>query len=142
FKNAVITLGTSAGGHQGHQRILRQVIRRTREEAAVSIVVTFEPHPRKARWRGSPVKLLTSLQQKLELITATGIEHIVVAPFTKEFSELSAVEYIRDFLVARFKPESIIIGYDHHFGHDRKGNITLLKQFQDEFGYKIHEIPA
>lgn len=142
FKNAVVTIGTFDGVHQGHQRILQEVVRHTREVAGESIVVTFEPHPRKVLFPGSPVKLLTSLQQKLKLISETGIEHIVVAPFTKEFSELSAVEYIRDFLVARFRPESIIIGYDHHFGHDRKGNITLLKQFQDEFGYKINEIPA
>ncbi len=142
FKNAVVTIGTFDGVHQGHQRILQEVVRHTREVAGESIVVTFEPHPRRVLFPGSPVKLLTSLQQKLKLISETGIEHIVVAPFTKEFSELSAVEYIRDFLVARFRPESIIIGYDHHFGHDRKGNITLLKQFQDEFGYKIYEIPA
>ena len=142
FKNAVVTIGTFDGVHQGHQRILQEVVRHTREVAGESIVVTFEPHPRRVLFPGSPVKLLTSLQQKLKLISETGIEHIVVAPFTKEFSELSGVEYIRDFLVARFRPESIIIGYDHHFGHDRKGNITLLKQFQDEFGYKIYEIPA
>jgi len=126
----------------GHKTILREVVKHTREVNGESILITFEPHPRKLLFPDQPLKLITPLQQKLELITKAGIHHVVVAPFTKEFSKLSAKEYIRDFLVKIFRPHSIVIGYDHHFGHDRTGDIHLLKESSAEYGYKVYEIPA
>ncbi len=142
FEKAVLTIGTFDGVHMGHKTILREVVKHTKEVNGESILVTFEPHPRKLLFPGQPLKLITPLQQKLELTTKAGIHHVVVAPFTKEFSQLSAKEYIRDFLVKIFQPHSIVIGYDHHFGHDRTGNIDLLKERADEYGYKVYEIPA
>jgi riboflavin kinase/FMN adenylyltransferase len=142
FKNAVITIGTFDGVHLGHETILHEVVRHAKEMDGESIVITFEPHPRKLLFPDQPLKLLTPLDHKLELIQEAGIQHVVVAPFTHAFSMLSAEDYIEHFLVKYFKPATIVIGYDHHFGHDRRGNLTLLKQFETTYNYKVVEIPA
>ncbi len=142
FRNAVVTIGTFDGVHHGHRRILQEVVRHAEQVAGESIVITFEPHPRKLLYPEQSLKLITPIEQKLQLIAETGVEHIVVAPFTKAFSALSAKEYIEKFVVHHFHPESIIIGYDHHFGHDRTGNIALLKDMEQVYGYRVYEIPA
>jgi riboflavin kinase / FMN adenylyltransferase len=142
FKNAVITIGTFDGVHMGHRVILQQVMQQAREVNGESILLTFEPHPRKIVFPDQPLKLITTLEEKIELITETGIEHIVVVPFTKEFAALSAQEYIEEFLVKKINPNSIVIGYDHHFGSDRKGNIDMLKDFEAKHNYTVYEIPA
>lgn len=142
FRKAVITIGTFDGVHLGHKTILQEVVKHAREVNGESVLITFEPHPRKVLFPGTSLKLLTPLDEKIELLTAEGIEHIVVAPFTKEFSRLSAGDYISDFLVGYFNPDSIVIGYDHHFGHDRSGNIQLLQQLATQYNYKVYEIPA
>jgi riboflavin kinase / FMN adenylyltransferase len=142
FKNAVITIGTFDGVHLGHRKILQEVADHARKVDGESIVVTFEPHPRKLLFPDQKLSLITSLEQKLALISETGIQHIVVAPFTREFSNLSAQAYIEQFLVKLFHPARIIIGYDHHFGHDRTGDMELLKRYEQDFGYKVYEIPA
>jgi len=142
FRKAVLTIGTFDGVHQGHRVILKEVAERARAIGGDSIVLTFEPHPRKLLFPTQSLRLITPLQEKLRLIADTGIEHIVVIPFTKEFSLLSAQSYIQHFLVRNFQPAQIIIGYDHHFGNDRTGNIQLLKEKESEFGYEVIEIPA
>jgi riboflavin kinase/FMN adenylyltransferase len=142
FHNTVLTIGTFDGVHAGHRTILNEVIRHAREEGGESVLITFEPHPRKLLFPDQPLKLITPLEDKLQLIIEAGIEHVVVVPFTRAFSELSATEYIQHFLVHYFRPQSIIIGYDHHFGHDRTGNIEMLKQYEQVFDFTVHEIPA
>lgn len=140
FKNAVVTIGTFDGVHLGHRAILKEVVQHAQEINGESILITFEPHPRKLLFPNQPLGLLTPLDNKLQLITEAGIEHIVVAGFTTEFSQLTAREYIEHFLVKHFKPHTIIIGYDHHFGHDRTGDISLLRQYAPEYGYQVVEI--
>ncbi len=142
FKNAVITIGTFDGVHQGHRTILKKVVDRADEVNGESVLITFEPHPRKLLFPEQPLWFITPLEQKLKLVTDAGIQHIIVVPFTKEFSQLSAEEYVEDFLVKTFNPHTIIIGYDHHFGHDRTGNIGLLKKFQEQYPYQLIEIQA
>jgi riboflavin kinase/FMN adenylyltransferase len=142
FRNAVITIGTFDGVHQGHKAILAQVTDRAAQAGGESVLITFEPHPRKVLFPDQPVKLLTTLHQKQALITAAGIQHIVLVPFTIAFSQLSALEYIQQFLVRVFHPAAIVIGYDHHFGHDRAGDIALLKQYETTCGYSVYELPA
>ncbi len=142
FRCPVITIGTFDGVHCGHKSILKAVADQSKDAGGESIVITFEPHPRKLLFPHLPLQLITPLAQKLELIIAAGIDHVVVVPFTKSFAALSARDYIAEFLVQRFQPEMIIIGYDHHFGHDRTGNIALLRQMQTVFGYAVREIPA
>lgn len=142
FRNAVITIGTFDGVHLGHKAILHEVVKHAREVNGESVLITFEPHPRKLIFPNQPLKLITPLNEKLELISAEGIAHIVVVPFTRDFSNLTAEQYIEDFLVKKLRPESIVIGYDHHFGYDRTGNIDLLKKYAGKYGYNVFEIRA
>lgn len=142
FKDPVITIGTFDGVHIGHKTILKEIVDHAKEVQGESILLTFEPHPRKVIFPDKPLQLLTPLDEKLELVKATGVDHIVVVPFTKAFANLTAEEYISDFLVKQFKPHSIVIGYDHQFGNDRKGDINLLKQLSEQYRYKVYEISA
>lgn len=142
IKKPVVTIGTFDGVHHGHKAILSEVVAHARAVGGESILLTFEPHPRKVLFPNEPLGIITPLQSKLQLIADTGIEHIVVVPFTKEFAALSANDYIQQFLVGPLHPHSIVIGYDHHFGNDRKGNIELLKQYAPAYDMEIVEIPA
>jgi riboflavin kinase/FMN adenylyltransferase len=141
FRNPVLTIGSFDGVHHGHKAILAEVVRIARAVNGESILLTFEPHPRKIIQPEQPLGLLTDPEQKIKLIEAEGIDHIVVVPFTRDFSMLSAQEYVADFLVKYFVPHTIVIGYDHHFGHSREGNITLLRQMLLP-DVVIAEIPA
>jgi len=142
FRKAVLTIGTFDGVHSGHQAILREVVMHASHEQGESILITFEPHPRKLLFPDQPLGIITPLADKLKLITQTGIQHIVVVPFTHEFARLSADEYIRQFLAGIFHPHTIIIGYDHRFGHDRRGDIRLLETWSADYQYELIEIPA
>ncbi len=142
LRNTVITIGTFDGVHAGHQAILNQVVKHAKENNGTSVLVTFHPHPRKLIFPEQPIAILTPIEDKLDLITKIGIEHIIVVPFTKEFATLSAKEYVSEFLVKKFKPDTIIIGHDHHFGNDRKGNIELLNQLKEQYNFEVIEIEA
>lgn len=107
-----------------------------------SVIITFDPHPREVlQPGGAPVKLLTTLEEKTELLAKQGIDHLVIVPFTREFSELSARAYLEDFLIEKFNPHTIIIGYDHRFGHNREGGLELLEAEQNRYGFQLVEIP-
>jgi len=145
FKNAAVTIGTFDGVHSGHRQIINQLKKEARENNGESVIITFDPHPRMILNEGKnvpPIKLLNTLPEKIELLKQQGIDHLVIVPFTKNFSEQTAEEYIENFLVDRFHPQTIIIGYDHHFGKDRKGDYKLLEEFQQKFNYKVKEIPV
>lgn len=140
FRNAVITIGTFDGVHLGHRAILNEVISHAQKVNGESVLLTFEPHPRKLLFPGQPLGIITPLRQKIKFITEAGIQHVVIVPFTLEFAGLSAHDYVKDFLVGVFHPHSIVIGYDHRFGHDRTGDINLLEQYTQEFGFELTEI--
>jgi riboflavin kinase/FMN adenylyltransferase len=145
FINASITIGTFDGVHCGHAQIITQLKKEAEINEGESVIITFDPHPRmilNARKNQQPIKLLNTLSEKIELLSKQKIDHLVVIPFTDEFSNQSAEEYIADFLVAKFHPKTIIIGYDHHFGKNRSGDYKLLEQYQQEFNYDVKEIPA
>ena len=141
FKNAVITVGTFDGVHKGHKAILHEVVAHANEVHGESILLTFEPHPRKLLFPDQPLGIITPLYQKLRLIAKEGIQHIVVVPFTREFANQSAQEYLENFMVNIFHPHSIIIGYDHRFGNDRKGDMKLMEQYAPVYKYELIEIP-
>jgi len=142
FKNAVITIGTFDGVHTGHLQIIKQLKEEAKKIDGESVIITFDPHPRMVISSGkSEIKLLDTLPEKIELLEKEGIDHLVVVPFTKQFSEETAEEYIKEFLTAKFHPHTIIIGYDHHFGNGRKGNYKLLEAFADECNFVVKEIP-
>lgn len=142
FKNAIITIGTFDGVHNGHRQILNQLIEEANEVDGTPVVITFYPHPKQIVGNDlSSVLVLNTLEEKSALLAEVGIEHLVVVPFTKEFAEQSAEDYIKNFLVRSFKPHTIIIGYDHRFGKNRAGNYELLEVKGQEFNYKVKEIP-
>jgi riboflavin kinase / FMN adenylyltransferase len=143
FHKAVITIGTFDGVHSGHAHILRQL----REEAAriggETLIITFYPHPRKIVKGGAEeIRLINNLQEKIALLSWQQIDHLVIVPFTDAFSQLSAEQYIEDFLLEKFHPHTVIIGYDHRFGKGRLGDYHLLEKFSSRFGFRLQEIPV
>ena len=143
FRRAVITIGTFDGVHTGHAQILQQL----REEAAriggETVIITFYPHPRKiVRGGTAEVRLLNTLEEKIRLLSWQGVDHLVVVPFTEAFSQMTAEEYITDFLVEKFHPHTVIIGYDHRFGQGRLGDYHLLEEFSLKEGFELQEIPV
>ncbi|MCB9080911.1 MAG: bifunctional riboflavin kinase/FAD synthetase [Lewinellaceae bacterium] len=141
FRNAVITIGSFDGVHSGHRRIIDQVRRLARSVDGESVLITFYPHPRQIVYpRDTSLKLLTTIEEKIALLRELGIDHLVIVPFTVEFSQLSADEYIEKFLVGRFHPRTIVIGYDHRFGLGRQGDIHYLRWHGPRLGYEVVEI--
>lgn len=140
FKNAVITIGSFDGVHLGHKKIIETLISIAKQNNGESVVVTFHPHPRKIISPDVPIQLIAATSEKYEQLFHYGIDHIIEVPFTRDFSLLSAEDYVLDFLLQKIKPHTIVIGYDHHFGHDRKGDIQLLKSIIQDKATVI-EIP-
>jgi len=148
FKNAAITIGTFDGVHTGHLQIIKLLKQEAAEINGESVIITFHPHPRMVlssaqggNKSSSSVSLLNTLDEKVELIQQQEIDHLVIVPFTHEFSLLTAEEYIKDFLVDKFHPHTIIIGHDHHFGKERQGNYKLLEENAEPLNYVVEEIP-
>ncbi len=142
FENAVVTIGTFDGVHVGHSQILLQLLNAARAVNGTPVVITFYPHPRKVIVQSDqPVNILNTPEEKYQLLQAKGIGHIVVVSFNTAFAEQTASDYIENFLVAKFKPHTIITGYDHRFGKNREGNYQLLEKFAVQFGYSVIEIP-
>ncbi|MEO1258399.1 MAG: bifunctional riboflavin kinase/FAD synthetase [Bacteroidota bacterium] len=141
FRNAVITIGSFDGLHIGHQKILRKVKDLAIANGGESIAITFNPHPRQIVFpKDDSLKLITTTEEKVELFKRYGIDHLVIVPFTIEFSQQSADEYIQRFLVQKFNPKFIVIGYDHRFGMNRRGDINYLRWHEKTCGYKVVEI--
>jgi riboflavin kinase / FMN adenylyltransferase len=142
FRKAVITIGTFDGVHMGH----RQIIQKLKEEAAAingeTVIITFHPHPRKIVSSAIlGIRLINTLEEKISLLEQLGVDHLVIVPFTEAFANQPAEDYIRDFLVEKFKPHTIIIGYDHRFGRDRQGDYVLLEERALAYKYSLKEIP-
>lgn len=142
FRNAVVTIGTFDGVHLGH----RQILKRLKEEAAKvngeSVIITFHPHPRKVVSSAIlGIRLINTLEEKISLLKELGIDHLAVVPFTDAFANQPAEEYIKDFLVEKFHPHTVIIGYDHRFGRERLGDYRMLEKLAPVFNYQLKEIP-
>lgn len=142
FKKAVITIGTFDGVHLGHQQIIKLLKKEATEIGGETVIITFYPHPRKIVTRGkSDVKILSTLDEKIELLNNKEVGHLVVVAFNDEFANQSAEEYIENFLVRKFHPHTVIIGYDHRFGKNRLGDYHLLEKMGEKFNYCVKEIP-
>jgi riboflavin kinase/FMN adenylyltransferase len=143
FRNGVVTIGTFDGVHTGHRQIIAQLKAAAKEINGETVIITFHPHPRRVVGDASkPVQLLNSIEEKTALLAEAGIDHLVICPFTERFSQLTAEEYITEFLLTKFRPNTIVIGYDHRFGQGRKGDYKLLEDFSDKYGFRLKEIPA
>lgn len=142
FRNAVITIGTFDGVHLGHRQIIDSLKEAAASAGGESVIITFHPHPRKIVSSViTGVRLINTLAERIELLEQTGIDHLVVVPFTDFFANQAAEEYIRDFLVEKFKPHTIIIGYDHRFGKERSGDYKLMEEKAAIYNYHLKEIP-
>ena len=139
---AVVTSGTFDGVHVGHQKILNRLKELARETGGETVVVTYWPHPRMVLYPDDPaIQLLTTFEEKLELLEALGIDHLVQIPFTKEFSQLSSDAFVRQVLVDKIGTRHLVIGYDHHFGRNREGGFEYLKEHAADYGFAVEEIP-
>ncbi|MEP7278441.1 MAG: bifunctional riboflavin kinase/FAD synthetase [Bacteroidota bacterium] len=141
FDKAVVTIGTFDGVHLGHRQIIQQLKNEAQQIGGETVLVTFDPHPRKIV-SSKPLLLLNTLAEKTELLEKQGINNLVVVPFTQAFSEQVASAYVEDFLVSRFHPHTVIIGYDHRFGKDREGDFHLLEEYARQHAFKLIEIPV
>ena len=141
FKNAVVTIGAFDGVHAGHQAILKSLKNEAKDIDGETVVITFHPHPRRILNNADAPSLLTSLEERIEKFQLLGIDHLVVVPFDHVFAELSAEEYVSKFLIGLFQPKIIVIGYDHRFGKERKGDFQYLKDMADVYNYQVFEIP-
>ena len=142
LSNSVVTIGTFDGVHVGHKKIIKRLVKIADKENLQAIVLTFFPHPRMVVQNDTNIKMLNTIDEKTKLLEAEGIDHLVVKKFTKEFSRLSAQDYVRDVLVEKLHVKHIIIGYDHHFGRNRTANINDLKAFGEIYDFKVTEISA
>ncbi|WP_432709414.1 bifunctional riboflavin kinase/FAD synthetase [Pedobacter sp.] len=139
--NAVVTIGTFDGVHYGHQKIVKRLCELAKETGGESVILTFFPHPRLILDpENQNLKMINTVKQKAEILASLGVDHLIIIPFTRDFSNLSAKEYIRRILIDTIGMKYIIVGYDHRFGKDRKGGMPELELYAREFDYKIELI--
>jgi riboflavin kinase/FMN adenylyltransferase len=141
-KPTIVTIGTFDGVHLGHKKILEQIISSAHSQNCESLVLTFFPHPRTILQADSEMKQLNTLAEKTNLLSALGIDNLVIHPFDAAFSRLTAEEFVKQVLVDTFKIKKIIIGHDHRFGRNRTANIDDLIEFGNKFGFEVEEISA
>ena len=140
---AIVTIGTFDGVHLGHQKILKRLFELKQETGLKTVVLTFEPHPRKVLFPDQKnLRLITTINEKLELFEKYGVDVAVVYPFTSEFSKLESELYVRQILIKQLNVNYLVIGYDHRFGKDRQGDIYTLKEFAAAEDFLIEEISA
>ena len=142
FRNAVITIGTFDGVHQGHRKIIEHLKQEAEKINGETVIITFHPHPRKVVSSSIlGIRLINTLDEKIELLEKAGIDHLAIVPFTEVFANQAAEDYIQNFLIEKFHPHTIIIGYDHRFGRDRLGDYRLLEKMAATYNYVLKEIP-
>ncbi|MDG1219672.1 MAG: bifunctional riboflavin kinase/FAD synthetase [Flavobacteriaceae bacterium] len=141
-KPSVITIGTFDGVHIGHKKIINQLTSISSQNNLISILLSFFPHPKMVLQNDNELKLINTIQEKEGLLNSLNLDYLIIKEFTKEFSRLSALEFVRDILVNKLNAKHIIIGYDHHFGRNRTANIEQLKEFGELYDFKVTEILA
>ena len=142
LRNPVVTVGSYDGVHAGHRKLLDKIAGIAHRTGGESVVVTFSPHPREVLAGGDrPVGLLTTLPEKTLLLERAGVDNLIIAPFTTEFSRLSSYDFVKQYLVDRIGVGTLVVGYNHHFGHDKTGDFGYLEQMSELFGFDIYMVP-
>lgn len=139
---AVVTTGTFDGVHVGHRKIIRRLNEVAAQHGGESVLLTFHPHPRTVLQPDMELKLLTNLEEKINLLEEAGLDHLIIHPFTVDFSRTSSLEFVRNLIVNKIGAKHLVIGYDHHFGRNREGSFEHLKEFGPVYGFDVEEIPA
>jgi len=141
--NSAVTIGTFDGVHSGHQVIINQLKNAAKKINGDSVILTFFPHPRMVLYPDdNDLRLLNTITERTEMLEKSGIDHLIIHPFSKEFSRLSSTEFVRDILVNQLNVSKLIIGYDHHFGRNREGSFNHLKELAPVYDFTVEEIAA
>lgn len=138
--DAVVTIGNFDGVHLGHREIFRMLKREAAEIGGVSVVVTFDPHPLKVLPSPKGVTLINTVEEKITLIEASGVDYLVIIPFNMDFASITAEEFVRGVLLARLGMKRLVIGHDYAFGRNREGNVTLLRRLGNELSFAVEEL--
>lgn len=140
--NAVVTTGTFDGVHVGHRSIINQLNQIAKDQNGASVVLTFWPHPRIVLFQDQDLKLIQTLEERVEALADAGVDYLIVHPFTKEFSRMTSLQFVKEVLVQKIGTKKLVIGYDHHFGRNREGSFEHLKEYAPVYGFDLEEIPA
>lgn len=138
----IVTIGTFDGVHIGHRAILERLVSSAKNHKLESVLLTFFPHPRMVLQKDNSIKLLNTIVERTALMEETGLDHLIIHPFTNAFSRLSALEFVRDILVNKLHTKKIVIGYDHRFGRNRNADIEDLREFGKTYDFEVIEIDA
>jgi len=139
--NAIVTIGTFDGVHFGHQKIIKQLVQKAKADNGESVILTFFPHPRMIiDPENQELKMINTINEKAEILNGLGVDHLIITPFTRDFSNQLPEDYIKNTLVNNIGTKHIIIGYDHRFGKDRSGNLSDLKAAGLHYGFSVEEI--
>lgn len=141
-QRTVVTIGTFDGVHVGHQKIIEQLVDTAKKENEHSVLLTFFPHPRMVLQEAPSIKLINTVEERVSLLKKSGLDSLIVHPFDKAFSRLSALDFVRNVLVDHLNISKLIIGYDHRFGKNREGNFEQLEEYGHVFDFKVLEIPS
>ena len=140
--NTIITIGTFDGVHKGHKQVIKKLNNIAKKQGFESVVLTFYPHPRHVLYPDDQqLKLLNTIDEKTEELKKSGLQHFVVHEFTKEFSRIKSVNFIRDLLVNKLKMKHMVVGYNHHFGRNREGSYNDLKELAELYNFELERIP-
>jgi len=138
----IVTIGTFDGVHIGHQKIIEKLIQNAKQSECESLVLTFFPHPRMVLQEKSEIQLLNTIEERAELLEKAGLDNLIIHPFDKAFSRLTAEEFVKDILVDQLNIKKIVIGYDHRFGRNRSANIEDLILFGEKYDFEVEQISA
>ena len=137
-----VTIGTFDGVHFGHQKIIEKLVLEAKKANRKSVLLTFFPHPRMVLQEDNSLELINTIEERTHLLEKIGLDYLIINPFSVAFSRMSALAFVRDFLVNQLNISKLIIGYDHHFGKNREGNIVQLTEYSHLYGFTVEEIPA
>ena len=141
-KESILTIGTFDGVHIGHNKILKRLIQDSKKNNLSSLVMTFFPHPRMILNKSHEIKMIDTIDEKINLLEKTGLDNLIIHPFDNNFSKIRAKEFVEEILIKKLKIKEIIIGYDHKFGKDREASVEDLKKFGKDYMFTVKEIPA
>jgi len=139
---SILTIGTFDGVHLGHQKIITSLVTKAKQKSLQANILTFFPHPRMVLQKESNLKLIDTLEEKQNLLSELGIDNLIIQPFSKEFSKLTAIEFTRDVLVNELGMSALMIGYDHRFGKNREASVEDLIRYGESYNFEVTVIPA